>query len=260
MMNRLNLVMLIAVLLAMGQTTRAQGSAPSNVQVGGKSASLASGTTLIVILNGGIDSKKAKTGDPVSAHTIEPVKEDGRAVMPSGTKLVGHVTQATARGKGDADSTLSIQFDKAVLKNGQEIPLRVWIRAMAAEQREASQPDSDRGVLAGTGSAAEAGSPMKPTHTIVSGVNDSTGPAGGASGTNGSSDNTPGASRGLNAAGQLTPSSRGVFGVTGLQLDSEPASAAGGSRVTSYAKSVHLDSGTRLLLVSQAADSAASDK
>jgi hypothetical protein len=55
-----------------------------------------------------------------------------------------------------------------------------------------------------------------------------------------------GAVGGLNAAGQLTSNSQGVFGLNGLSLN------AAGSNATQGSVNVHLDSGTRMLLVSQA--------
>jgi hypothetical protein len=60
----------------------------------------------------------------------------------------------------------------------------------------------------------------------------------------------------LNAAGQLTSNSQGVFGLSGLNLNTATSSATKGNVITSAGKTVHLDSGTRLLLVSQAVASA----
>jgi hypothetical protein len=57
---------------------------------------------------------------------------------------------------------------------------------------------------------------------------------------------------GLNAAGQLTSNSQGVFGLNGLNLNAAASNATQGSVITSAGKNVHLDSGTRMLLVSQA--------
>jgi len=61
-----------------------------------------------------------------------------------------------------------------------------------------------------------------------------------------------GAVGGLNAAGQLTSNSQGVFGLNGLNLNAAASNATQGSVITSAGKNVHLDSGTRMLLVSQA--------
>jgi hypothetical protein len=77
-------------------------------------------------------------------------------------------------------------------------------------------------------------------------VNSTTGAAGSVAGT------SKGAVGGLNAAGQLTSNSQGVFGLNGLNLNAAASSATEGSVITSTGKNVHLDSGTRMLLVTQA--------
>src|SRR5262249_7594758 len=69
-------------------------SANASGQAGQENASLASGTTMNAALNTSVDSKKAKAGDSVTAHTTEAVKADGKTVIPKGSKLIGHVTQA----------------------------------------------------------------------------------------------------------------------------------------------------------------------
>src|SRR4029434_6234587 len=93
--------------------------------------------------NESVDSKKAKQGDPVTARTTEAVKSDGKVVIPKGTKLVGHVTRASARAKGDADSALAVQFNRAVLKDGHEMPLQVTIQALFAAQSGAGGGGGD---------------------------------------------------------------------------------------------------------------------
>ncbi|MGB9069565.1 MAG: hypothetical protein WCC21_13435, partial [Candidatus Acidiferrales bacterium] len=63
-----------------------------------------------------------------------------------------------------------------------------------------------------------------------------------------------GVSGGLNAAGELTSNSQGVFNMQGLNLVTAATSAnsatgaAQGSLLTSGTKNVHLDSGTQLLV------------
>jgi hypothetical protein len=52
----------------------------------------------------------------------------------------------------------------------------------------------------------------------------------------------------LNASGQLTSQSSGVIGLRGLQLANSTSAAAQGSVITSASKTVHLDSGTQMLL------------
>ena len=129
-----------------GQTqAQASGSASASTaasaQNGQANASLASGTTFNAALSSPIDSKKCKPGDTVNAHSTEAVKSEGKTVIPKGSKLVGHVTQASARAKGESESSLGIVFDRAILKNGQEIPLSAGIQALAAAQSSASARD-----------------------------------------------------------------------------------------------------------------------
>src|SRR6202790_3243163 len=56
------------------------------------------GTLINAELTGSLDSKKVKPGDAVNARTATDLKStDGRTILPKGSKLVGHVTQASAR-------------------------------------------------------------------------------------------------------------------------------------------------------------------
>jgi hypothetical protein len=221
-------------------------SAPSSV-------SLASGTLLNAELNSTADSKKAKAGDKLEAHTTVDSRNDGRMVIPKGTKLVGHITQASARAKGDSESVLAIQFDKAILKNGQEIQLTAEIRAIAAPQRDFSagsdSPGSDP--LANRGAAAAGGSPMGPSR-----------PVNPPPGTTAPADSpSPGvAPEGPAVRGPLAANSRGVYGLSGLQLAADKSNANAGTTITSTGKNVHLDGGTRLLLISQAETPASGTK
>src|SRR3989442_11970835 len=117
-------------------------------------ASLASGTAFNAALSSPIDSKKCKPGDQVTAHTTEAAKSEGKTVIPKGSRLVGHVTQASARAKGESESALGIVFDKAILKSGQEVPLNVAIQAVASAQSSASAAGADLDTMGGTGASA----------------------------------------------------------------------------------------------------------
>ncbi len=249
----------------------ASTSTSASTQNGQANAALASGTAFNAALTSPIDSKKCKPGDPVNAHSTEAVKSEGKTVIPKGSKLVGHVTQASARGKGESESSLGIVFDKAILKNGQEIPLNAGIQAIASAQSSASAAGSDMDAMGGMGASA-AGSGMAGGRGALGGVTSTAGGAAGtvtntaanvggvAGGTVNSAANaggniagtTKGAVGGLNTAGQLTSNSQGVFGLNGLNLSAAGSNATEGSVITSAGKNVHLESGTRMLLVSQA--------
>ncbi len=257
-----------------GKTQASGGTSASSsasAQNGQADAALASGSAFNAALSSPIDSKKCKPGDPVNAKTTEAAKSDGKTVIPKGSKLVGHVTQASARSKGESESALGIVFDKAILKNGQEIPLNVTIQALASAENSASVAGTDLETMGGAGATA-AGSGMSGGRGALGGVTSTAGGAtgtvtntaanvGGAAGgavhsTGNAAGNVAGASHGalggLNAAGQLTSNSQGVFGLNGLNLNAAASNATQGSVITSAGKNVHLDSGTRMLLVSSA--------
>jgi len=249
----------------------ASASTSASAQNGQANGSLAAGTAFNAALVSPVDSKKCKPGDAVNAHTTEAVKSEGKTVIPKGAKLVGHVSQASARAKGESESMLGIVFDKAILKNGQEIPLSVGIQAIAAPQSNASAAGSDIDTMGGMGASA-AGSGMAGGRGGLGGVTSAAGGAvgavtntaanvgGAAGGAVNSAANaggsiagaSKGAVGGLNAAGQLTSNSQGVFGLNGLNLNAAASNATQGSVITSSGKNVHLDSGTQMLLVSQA--------
>jgi hypothetical protein len=257
--------------------TQAQAGASSSTSAGAAAqngqanAALANGTTFNAELSSPVDSKKCKPGDAVNGKTTEAVKAEGKTVIPKGSKLVGHVTQASARAKGEAESSLGIVFDKAILKHGEEIPLNVGIQALAWGQNSASAAGSEMDTMGGLSGSA-AGSGMAGGRGAVGGVTSVAGGAagtvtntaanvGGAAGgavssTANAAGNVAGATEGavggLNAAGQLTSNSQGVFGLNGLNLNAAASNATQGTVITSAGKNVHLDSGTRMLLVTQA--------
>ena len=249
-------------------------SASSSASTGASQANagLASGTAFNAALNSSLDSKKSKPGDAVTAHTTENVKSQERTVIPKGTKLVGHVTKASARAKGDSESELAIVFDRAILKNGEEVPLHVAIEAMAAAQTTASVTDADLdapGSVAGSAMGSGMGGSRSPLGGVTStagsaagAVTNTVGSAGDAtlrstaSATGAAAGSSRGAIGGLDAAGHLASNSRGVFSMNGLNLNTAASNSTEGSVITSAGKNVHLDSGTRVLMVTQMGASA----
>src|SRR5437879_349022 len=121
-----------------GANASSNASTSTSAKAGQNSASLSSGTAMNASLSQPIDAKKNKPGDQVTAKTTEATKTEGNVVIPRGTKLIGHVSECKQRSKEEKESALGIVFDKAVLKNGEEIPLSVTIQALAAAQTAAS--------------------------------------------------------------------------------------------------------------------------
>jgi hypothetical protein len=240
-------------------------STSTSVKSGHDSASLSNGTAMNAALSQPVDARKNKPGDKVTARTTEATKSEGKVVIPKGSKLIGHVSECKQRGKEEKESALGIVFDKAILKNGQEIPLNVTIRAIAAAQSAATSSVGGDDLSTGGGAMSSArasgggalGGVRSTAGAATGAVTNTAANAGGiAGGAVNSTVNAAGAARGavggLNTAGQLTSNSQGVFGLEGLNLNTAASNSTQGSLITSTSKNVHLDSGTQLLLVSQA--------
>ncbi len=242
----------------------AQGSAAGAAHADDTSANLASGSSVNAVLTKPIDSRRSKPGDPVTARTTQNARTEGGTAIPKGSTLIGHVSDTHAATEGQAASSMGIVFDKAVTRDGHEIPLRnVGIQAVAAAETSVASSAAEAGTMTGAGGGAgtsRGGGLLGRTTGAVGGtVGSGLGAAGGvgslARGAAGTLQAGPGAMGGLDAAGMLTAGSTGVFGLRGLSLSGGAAGAAMGSVMTSSGRSVHLDQGTRFLLSSQAAAS-----
>ena len=246
-------------------------SAHASADTSGANAGLASGTTINAKLTKSLDSKKAKVGDAVEAKTTSDVKSEGKTVLPKGSKLLGKVTQTSARANGDAQSAVTIVFDRAVPKGGgAEMPLNLTIRALAAAQSTANVNNDDVMGGGGMGSTSSAGSPMGGSApsgsagsagglgstvggvgSTVGGVANTTGNTVGS--TTGAVGSTVGATTrtatgaGVSATGELQSNAQGAIGLRGITLN-QATSATQGATISSTDKSVHLDSGTQLVL------------
>jgi hypothetical protein len=216
--------------------------------------SLAAGTTVNAVLAKPIDSQKCKPGDQVVATAAQDVKSDGKVVIQKGSKLVGHVTQAESKGKGEANSSLGMVFDHAVLKNGQEVQINSVVQAIAASRVNAAPVGDDAfaetgsaagmahsGTAAGGGLLGGVASTATSTTGTVSNVGG--GATGAVTSTVGSTANV-----GNGLSNSLNSNTSGVVGLKGLSLATDASNATQGSVITSTGKSVHLDGGTQMML------------
>lgn len=109
----------------------ALGQSPSN------QAKIASGTQVDAQLKSKLDTQHAKVGDAVAAQTTAAIKEDGRTVLPKGTKLTGHVTSVTAAESKKSPSRIGVLFDQATLKNGATMPVHFAIASVVQARADA---------------------------------------------------------------------------------------------------------------------------
>ncbi len=164
-----------------------------------------------------LDSKKLKEGDPVTAQiTAELRAQDGQTI-PKGSKLIGHVTVAKARSKGDPQAQLGITFDKLTTPNGKEMAIKGILQAVGPSLTSSAQPDVSVG-----------GPGMMAGHEGM-GAGTTPPPMGGTSQTVHTS------------APILNGQSKGVVGIRNLELGENSVLMSGG-------KEIKLDSGTQMIV------------
>jgi hypothetical protein len=182
-------------------------------------------------LNKTIDAKKAKQGDAVTAKLLDNVKIPDSVELPKNTVLLGHIDQVQPS-ENKSDSSLQVTFDKAQLKNGQQLAIKATIMQISAPASAVRNQESG-----GAGDATAApGSPM-PQST------GSSGGGGGMQSTQSSPRPTPTPSTTSTAPdiSQLP----GQQSVLGVQLQSDVHQSNSGV-FTAKKKNVHLDEGTQL--------------
>jgi hypothetical protein len=220
-----------------------------NGQAQAASASrLDSGSTVHAALTKPVDARKNKPGDEVVAKTTQDVKSNGQVVIPRGSKIVGHVTEAKARAKGQEDSSLGLMFDHAILKNGTTVPVSFAVQAIGNSYTAGQAQAQGDSLSSAAGSAGMASSSV--------GRSSGGGLVGGVGSTVGAATNTAaGATGSLTGATQvgsvapapLSATSQGVVGMPNLSLVSSTTNSAS-STITSNKSNVHLDSGTEMIL------------
>jgi len=69
----------------------------------------------------------------VEAKVSQDLKAaDGQVIVPKDTKVIAHVTEAQARSKEQKESQVGIAFDRAAMKNGNDLVLPMLIQAIIA--------------------------------------------------------------------------------------------------------------------------------
>jgi hypothetical protein len=257
-------------------TGKSSAEGKADAQAGDSSVNLEGGSVVEAALTKSLDARKNKVGDEVVAKVTKDVKSDGKVVLPKKSKLIGRITEVKARSKGESESALGIEFDRAILKDGREVPLHLAIQAVAVAENAVAASMNDAEVMnvsraSGSGSTAAGSRPASSgssggglvggaTSTVNSTVSGATGAVAGVGNTAGATvnstlgtatDASANANRGnrsLGAIGQLTSHSTGVIGLQGLQLRSNAENDSQGSLLVSNSRNVRLESGTRMLL------------
>ena len=198
------------------------------------------GKPLPLELANSLDSRKLKQGDPVEAKVVDQWRTGDGTLVPPGSKVFGHVTESSARAKGDSQSQLGISFDQIALKDGRKLPLKASIQAIGPPLNYGMAPMPMGGPGAG---AAGPGAPTGPGGGINPGSNPTGAgiPAATFPNSGASSGNGPNSLPGNQNSPQVTPQSTGVIGLHDLQLEQ-------GAVLASDGKQVKLQAGSQILL------------
>ena len=188
-----------------------------------------------------LESKSASLNQELTLRTISDVVVDGIVVIPSGSRVIGHVVELATKGKGSEQSILAIVIDKAVLESGREITLQGIIAAVAAPPDSSLSSDPTYGMMhsnepkmVGTGPSAAAARPgeLSPASKVESTA-------------------TVGAAR-INGEMRkgllLNADSQGAIGFSGLSLSWRLSMPPAVTVFSSNRKEIKLDAGTQVLL------------
>jgi hypothetical protein len=206
-------------------------------------APLGVGTAFNASLQEALDTHHMKAGDAVQAEAAEDVYYQRSMIFPKGTKIVGHIVKVTASGRGRTGSAIFVQFDKAVMKDGQEILVNAGIQALAVTAT--IPPESAKTSVEAQAGAVENDNDVNSDTEIVS--TNYQDPQGARS--------TPGsatvAQGKFSTDGLFSSDSRGAFGRPDLKMYTPTSEGSHGTVIVSSKKTLHLDPGTHLLLVVQ---------
>lgn len=225
-MNRFGILVLVAVFGA--SFCYAQGTASTPPQA--VPAAIGHGAFPVKVVKT-LDSSKLKEDDNIEMETAGAFKLPDGTLVPKRSKLIGRVTTAKARSKGDPESQLTIVFNKLNIANGKQLSIKGTVQAVFPapdEQMDAS--------IRGAATTAAGGS--------AGGVGPSgVGGGGGAMASVGVvTDTKRGSAADSDSRSQaaVTPQSVGVHGIDNLQLDN--------GVLTSKGKNVKLGGGVRMVV------------
>jgi hypothetical protein len=142
------LIMLVASLMCFGQSDTTTPAAAATKAVGHGA--------FPVKLPKSLDSSKLKEGDAVEVETVGGFKLPDGTLVPKGSKLAGHVLASRARSKGDADSQLTIAFDKLSVANGKQLSVKGTVQAVFPPYEEPAPQMAGKASGAGGGGSVEA--------------------------------------------------------------------------------------------------------
>jgi hypothetical protein len=224
---------------------------------------------VLVELSKTLKAKKLKVGDKVKAEVSQDVVSRGKVIIPVETKLVGHVTEVSARDSTHPESRLGIVFDRILLKHFRDIDFQAVVQAVSQPVVRKSRVDEPSQMLPPSMVGVSRDAPAAAPTGRGASSSTSSRPAGGSGGGAASASLTyqtpitvkqsPSTHVASSAALLATATEstgkpmsvgmpQGVFGLKGLSLSTTPSTSTPGPVIVSNTEDVKLDSGTQILL------------
>jgi hypothetical protein len=227
-MKYLSLVPIAIFSLALqGQTSNPTSGTPQSGQ------KILSAASVSAELTKRIDTKSAKQGDEVDAKVTTATRLPDGTDLPKGTKLIGKVTDVKAKSKEDKSAHLAFNIDRAVLKDGKQVPVMVAVTSVTGPAQSSNEMISPAGAGAGPsgspnggGSSMGGSTPAQSTPTMAEG---------------GQPQSTAGGV--LKSAQDRVP----VGNMPGVMLSAASSQGSAGS-LDAAGENISLDSGTKLTL------------
>lgn len=128
--------------------------------------SLASGQRLVTVpvgtviglrMDTHISSDTSRVGDRFTATVFREVTVDGRAAVPAGAKVEGHIAAVTPAERASKAGTLAIAFDRIVFSRGYSIPVDATLTTLNEEGRRRIEQDIDNEGRVGGGNRTRRG-------------------------------------------------------------------------------------------------------
>jgi hypothetical protein len=204
-----------------------------------------------------IDSRTAEAGDAVILRTTEQATTADGAEIPKGSKMVGRIVDVTSAEKDSDNAKITIQFEKAELKDGKTLAIKSVLQSVApgAGDDAAAPPVGTGRSATFSGASAAAGAshfvsdnPMggsavvneAPSETAASHVTPPRNATGGST--------TPRVGTVVAQQGNIDIRTTSIPGVMiATDATGQPFSNASGVLLGSR-QNVHLDSGTHMVL------------
>jgi type IV secretion system protein VirB10 len=136
-------------------TAVAPKPAPAPPPASTERITLPSGTRLGVVLQNGISTRSAKSGDSVYLQTSFPITQNNRVIIPVGSYLRGELLESKRPGKVKGKGEFRLRLDTLIFPNGYTVNLNAAPRSADSGGKETM--DSEGKVTGPGGKGKDAG-------------------------------------------------------------------------------------------------------